>query len=531
MPTKKGKKKGGGKKKVKLVVSKKAKKMMKKLKKPAKVGLSVMRTVSAPVAKSAVFRQKGPNLNGGKSFRIRNREMLVTVDAGLAFDLYRYQNQPGVDITFPWLSQVAVGFREYRFRKLVFHYEPNCSSSSAGALIMVPLYNADDLSPTSVPQALDMKGAVNVPIWQRASISFSGQKFIKNLFVRTSSTSSSLLLTDFGAFVFILDNVPEGRNLGKIIVEYDVDFFIPIRTSGISSGYGASYAHGSVDVAVLAGDCFQELEYTLTPNGFLSLVSPPMPKELYFFGLGNSNATPLLLVQNMVQFDQPGVYVFGFTAEYSVIPIPITAAHFLVVGATLFSAFISLSQAPVDNDGFSFSFVVQTYTPRATVQMIVDLGTLCPLDNTKAFVSTVNNAVFRDYGMYAGPLQVMSLSNKIQAIKKGVVSPSFFESKDIRVLRDEDFKSFQKDGKLPARSASEVLERYKALERDLASLKLDIDSKEEEDEDLQEIPLTPGPREEVKQLREPSVAPVAAAARSGTGSYLGAFMSKKLGDK
>lgn len=84
---------------------------------------------------------------------IRHREYLCDVYATTAFNIQTFPLNPGIAASFPWLSQIAGSFEEYRWRGLLFEVKSLSSdallstaqSSALGAVIMATQYNA--LSP------------------------------------------------------------------------------------------------------------------------------------------------------------------------------------------------------------------------------------------------------------------------------------------------------------------------------------------------------------------------------------------------
>lgn len=67
--------------------------------------------------------------NGG--IIVRHREYIGDITATAAFTNRNFPINPGINESFPWLSQIANAFEQYRFRGLVFEYK----STSADALV------------------------------------------------------------------------------------------------------------------------------------------------------------------------------------------------------------------------------------------------------------------------------------------------------------------------------------------------------------------------------------------------------------
>jgi len=82
---------------------------------------------------------------------VRHREYVADIEGTTNFVNREYPLNPGLIKTFPWLSQVADAFEEYRIRGMVFEYkslyaDATVSSSDTGGLgsvIMCTNYNAN----------------------------------------------------------------------------------------------------------------------------------------------------------------------------------------------------------------------------------------------------------------------------------------------------------------------------------------------------------------------------------------------------
>jgi len=449
-----------------------------------KIGLTPGRARSAPVAKALTLKQNGPRVNNGRSFVVRNRELLMSVTSNnLPWDTYSFACQPGVDLVFPWLSLVAIGFREYRFRKLVFHYEPNTSTNITGAIVMLPLYNADDSAPFSVQQALDYKGAISIPAWERGSMNMKDQKFTKNLFVRSGplSSGSSYLLYDMGTFCFALDGVPTTANIGKLFVDYEVEFFIPVRNSGISAGYSVTLGPVN-DTHVSAANMFANS----TQSSSFRTIVPPTAKGDDFFKFGNLPGGSFT-VPNTIAFFSPGIYNIDiFMIIDAVAPLEQHLAGTVTSGLTILANNFSSTAALLsDGDFINQRTMVQVHEENAEIAFVY-------ADPTSFFrdlgvgVNTVNNAVYLDAPLYLTQSVVTNEHTKDLAIKQRI-QPSYFNSPLVRILSDFDYKSFRSSSILPKRSKKAVHESIKDLQLQLSRLVVDTKMMVESDDDLEEV--------------------------------------------
>lgn len=88
---------------------------------------------------------------GGNGTRVKNKEFIKDISssatAGL-FKLERFRINPADSNTFPWLSEVAEQFSEYRLHGLMFEYKTtsadalNSTNTALGTVVMATQYNA-----------------------------------------------------------------------------------------------------------------------------------------------------------------------------------------------------------------------------------------------------------------------------------------------------------------------------------------------------------------------------------------------------
>lgn len=89
--------------------------------------------------------------NGG--YIVRHREYICDINASTDFTIQTFPINPGMAVTFPWLSQIAGSFEEYKWRGVLFEAKSlssdavlsTATSSALGAVIMATQYNC--LSP------------------------------------------------------------------------------------------------------------------------------------------------------------------------------------------------------------------------------------------------------------------------------------------------------------------------------------------------------------------------------------------------
>ena len=92
---------------------------------------------------------------------VRHREFIGVISGATAFQIrYELPLNPGLSSTFPWLSQIAANYQEYRFKGIVFHYIPTSgmvtgANPALGSVMMQTVYRANDEEPTSKYELLN----------------------------------------------------------------------------------------------------------------------------------------------------------------------------------------------------------------------------------------------------------------------------------------------------------------------------------------------------------------------------------------
>lgn len=187
-----------------------------------------------------------------------------------AFNVQTFQLNPGLEGTFPWLSQIAQNYDEYDFKQLVFTYRSTTtdigsSTGQCGTVIMATNYNASappfgdkvtmmeyDASMSSKVTESMRHGVECDPL----KLSGSEGKYIRN---NPVVPGQDLKTYDQGSFQLAVANIPTlyvNQALGELWVSYNVELrkpkFYAGRGLGISQDLYVS-AEGSETVSLPFG--------------------------------------------------------------------------------------------------------------------------------------------------------------------------------------------------------------------------------------------------------------------------------------
>ncbi len=185
---------------------------------------------------------------GKDAIRVRKRELIAIVDSSSGFSNLSFPIQPGLDVTFPWLSAIAKNYENYHFNGLVFQYHSTSSDSIAstsdlglGTVALCTDYNAADQPYVNLTQALGTtfanSGKPSEDIYHAIECASTEQQQ-KSYYVRTGDipAGTDIRLNDMGNFQFIVDGVASYGGMGQLWVSYDVTFFKSVQnnTLGLS---------------------------------------------------------------------------------------------------------------------------------------------------------------------------------------------------------------------------------------------------------------------------------------------------------
>lgn len=173
---------------------------------------------------------------------VHHREYIGDVYAATAFTVTSYPINPGLLSTFPWVSQQADSYEQYKFRGLVFEFKSmssdavlsSASSSALGTVVMSTQYNALDTGFTDKRTMENYEFANS----SKPSCSFlhpieckQSQTTVSELYVRTGAVATGdLRLYDLGTFSIAvqgMQNAASNQVIGELWCSYELEFFKP----------------------------------------------------------------------------------------------------------------------------------------------------------------------------------------------------------------------------------------------------------------------------------------------------------------
>lgn len=190
-------------------------------------------TTFAPVAISTTVRSRNPKIKQtAQSMRIAHRELVITGITGqnnFAVN-YTMNINPGLPAVFPWLSTMAIKWEQYKVHRLNVQYVPVVGTSQAGEILLSPDYDASDPTPTTEQQAANMRDAVQDVCWKNVEMRLDPNAMMAlgpRRFVRAGNEAGDIKTFDVAVVNICTVNITGSPNIGKIYLDYDIEFFIP----------------------------------------------------------------------------------------------------------------------------------------------------------------------------------------------------------------------------------------------------------------------------------------------------------------
>lgn len=191
---------------------------------------------------------------------IRHREFIRDITATTTFTPITFDINPGLLASYPWLSQVAQNFEEYRFSGLIYEYISTSSdavlaaaaSSSLGSVIMATQYNSLNPAFRSKSEMANYEYANST----KPSISMihpveckRSQLVVDKKYVRTAAVPENAdeRLYDVGTFTIATVGMQAaGGVLGELWATFEIELAKPkIGVAGdLTDKFAFSFGHG-----------------------------------------------------------------------------------------------------------------------------------------------------------------------------------------------------------------------------------------------------------------------------------------------
>jgi hypothetical protein len=178
------------------------------------------------------------NAVGDSGMRLRHVEMIGAVTSTTSFSLTSYSINPGLPNVFPWLSNVARNFQQYKIHGMVICFKSSLTNAvatfdSLGKVIIATDLNPAASAPSSAVQMEQMqfasavKPSEDLDSFVECDRSLGGREIC---YVRVGDVPSNASVADYdhGNLLVATDGQPEGgKVLGWLYASYDLTLFNP----------------------------------------------------------------------------------------------------------------------------------------------------------------------------------------------------------------------------------------------------------------------------------------------------------------
>lgn len=153
---------------------------------------------------------------------------------------------PGLNGTFPFLSQLARNFTLYDLEGLIFEYRPTSgemgvSSNALGKVIMATNYDPDSPAFTTsrIMENYDYAVASKPSLTARHGVeTANGQQALDMMYIRQGDQTRDKIFTDLGTFQIATEGLPQTGQVGELWVTYTCRLSrSKINTEGVTNAY------------------------------------------------------------------------------------------------------------------------------------------------------------------------------------------------------------------------------------------------------------------------------------------------------
>ena len=226
---------------------------------PLKASFGGNQSFSAAVSYGKQSKMLAPQVTGrsANTIRIKHRELVEPALLGsTTFALQEsYVINPGLSSAFPWLSTQAGAWQEYELHSLAYVYLTRVSTATSGSIMISPDLDPSNPPPSSEVATSNNPSTVEGPVWHdlRCNVDLKGSRNVARRFVRSGPEVGDLHLFDALAVYIITSDCANTNPIGKVWVEYDISFYLPVVGATDPISRGCSFFTNSGDQACVNG--------------------------------------------------------------------------------------------------------------------------------------------------------------------------------------------------------------------------------------------------------------------------------------
>lgn len=260
-----------------------------------------------------------PSFNkSGRGTIVRHREFIQDIKGSTDFSVTSIPINPGMNVGFPWLSQIAANYEEYVIRGMIFEFKStsasalNSTNTALGTVVMATRYNVLMPSFASKTEMENYEFCTTTKPAESAIHAIEcavGEAPLHCLYTRQFNTAiGDLRMYDLGNFQIATVGMQAVATIGELWVSYDVELLKP-RLTTIVGGEADHYAVSTVNYGFT--NPFGDTPLARSANNFGSsitggagnctLILPDWNQDYYFMLLGQwlaPSAVPIGTIPN-----------------------------------------------------------------------------------------------------------------------------------------------------------------------------------------------------------------------------------------
>jgi len=160
------------------------------------------------------------------------REFVQDITGVVNFTAISFPVQPGIPTLFAWLSNQAIFYQEYRFRKLIFSYETEIGSTATGKVMFAFQEDPSDPLPGGKQEMLENQWKASGAPWEPFSLEIPSRALNalgNKRFIRSGALASNLDVKtyDVGQLIVAVQGTSTALQ-GELYVDYEIEFHTPI---------------------------------------------------------------------------------------------------------------------------------------------------------------------------------------------------------------------------------------------------------------------------------------------------------------
>lgn len=155
---------------------------------------------------------------------IKHKELSFPVtNSSATYNCIGRQCNPGVSISFPWLSSIAGSFEQYNIRNMTLEWNSRLSGTEPGSIMLAAVPDAYNANPVDQTAFMSIQGAFIGSVTSPAKINITPRLVNRQLYTRTTRIEDVDLKTyDAGRYLVGAEGVTATGTIGTISIGYDI---------------------------------------------------------------------------------------------------------------------------------------------------------------------------------------------------------------------------------------------------------------------------------------------------------------------